>query len=166
MGGVTSSIEKFFKGTGDLSDVLSGIKTVLPDVTKILSDTVKSIKDIPNTPGFKNEIMPDNNLKGLGESIKSGFDSSMDRLIDVLGIQSPAGGLAQNMTVNNNVTVQPVKVDVNGDINLKGANGEKIAMETNRELGKFVENIVKTELEKYYSQNKQMTSVPAMVRTA
>jgi hypothetical protein len=39
-------------------------------------------------------------------------------------------------------------------------------METNRELGKFVENIVKTELEKYYSQNKQMTSVPAMVRTA
>jgi ABC-type uncharacterized transport system ATPase component len=110
--------------------------------------------------------MPDNNLKGLGESIKSGFDSSMDRLIDVLGIQSPAGGLAQNMTVNNNVTVQPVKVDVNGDINLKGANGEKIAMETNRELGKFVENIVKTELEKYYSQNKQMTSVPAMVRTA
>ena len=166
MGGVTSSIEKFFKGTGDLSDVLSGIKTVLPDVTKILSDTVKSIKDIPNTPGFKNEIMPDNNLKGLGESIKSGFDSSVDRLIDVLGIQSPAGGLAQNMTVNNNVTIQPVKVDVNGDINLKGANGEKIAMETNRELGKFVENIVKTELEKYYSQNKQMTSVPAMVRTA
>jgi hypothetical protein len=166
MGGVTSSIEKFFKGTGDLSDVLSGIKKVLPDVTKVFSDTVKSIKDIPNTSGFKNEIMPDNNLKGLGESIKSGFDSSMDRLIDVLGIQSPAGGLAQNMTVNNNVTVQPVKVDVNGDINLKGANGEKIAMETNRELGKFVENIVKTELEKYYSQNKQMTSVPAMVRTA
>jgi ABC-type transporter Mla subunit MlaD len=166
MGGVTSSIEKFFKGTGDLSDVLSGIKKVLPDVTKVFSDVVKSVKDIPNTPGFKNEIMPDNNLKGLGESIKSGFDSSMDRLIDVLGIQSPAGGLAQNMTVNNNVTVQPVKVDVNGDINLKGANGEKIAMETNRELGKFVENIVKTELEKYYSQNKQMTSVPAMVRTA
>jgi ABC-type transporter Mla subunit MlaD len=166
MGGVTSSIEKFFKGTGDLSDVLSGIKKVLPDVTKVFSDTVKSIKDIPNTSGFKNEIMPDNNLKGLGESIKSGFDSSMDRLIDVLGIQSPAGGLAQNMTVNNNVTVQPVKVDVNGDINLKGANGEKITMETNRELGKFVENIVKTELEKYYSQNKQMTSVPAMVRTA
>jgi ABC-type transporter Mla subunit MlaD len=166
MGGVTSSIEKFFKGTGDLSDVLSGIKKVLPDVTKVFSDVVKSVKDIPNTPGFKNEIMPDNNLKGLGESIKSGFDSSMDRLIDVLGIQSPAGGLAQNMTVNNNVTIQPVKVDVNGDINLKGANGEKIAMETNRELGKFVENIVKTELEKYYSQNKQMTSVPAMVRTA
>ena len=166
MGGVTSSIEKFFKGTGDLSDVLSGIKKVLPDVTKVFSDVVKSVKDIPNTPGFKNEIMPDNNLKGLGESIKSGFDSSMDRLIDVLGIQSPAGGLAQNMTVNNNVTVQPVKVDVNGDINLKGANGEKIVMETNRELGKFVENIVKNELEKYYSQNKQMTSVPAMVRTA
>jgi ABC-type transporter Mla subunit MlaD len=166
MGGVTSSIEKFFKGTGDLSDVLSGIKKVLPDVTKVFSDVVKSVKDIPNTPGFKNEIMPDNNLKGLGESIKSGFDSSMDRLIDVLGIQSPTGGLAQNMTVNNNVTVQPVKVDVNGDINLKGANGEKIVMETNRELGKFVENIVKNELEKYYSQNKQMTSVPAMVRTA
>lgn len=166
MGGLTSGIEKFFKGTGDLSDVLSGIKKVLPDVTKILSDAVKSVKDIPNTPGFKNEIMPDNNLKGLGETIKSGFDSSMDRLIDVLGIQSPTGGLAQNMTVNNNVTVQPVKVDVNGDINLKGANGEKIAMETNRELGKFVENIVKNELEKYYSQNKQMTSVPAMVRTA
>ena len=166
MGGVTSSIEKFFKGTGDLSDVLSGIKKVLPDVAKVLSDTVKSVKDIPNTPGFKNEIMPDNNLKGLGESIKSGFDSSVDRLIDVLGVQSPAGGLAQNMTVNNNVTIQPVKVDVNGDINLKGANGEKIAMDTNRELGKFVENIVKTELEKYYSQNKQMTSVPAMVRTA
>jgi hypothetical protein len=166
MGGVTSSIEKFFKGTGDLSDVLSGLKNVLPDVNKALSDVVKTVKDIPNTSGFKNEIMPDNNLKGLGESIKSGFDSSMDRLIDVLGIQSPTGGLAQNMTVNNNVTVQPVKVDVNGDINLKGANGEKIAMETNRELGKFVENIVKTELEKYYSQNKQMTSLPAMVRTA
>ena len=166
MGGVTSSIEKFFKGTGDLSDVLSGLKQVLPDVNKALSDVVKTVKDIPNTSGFKNEIMPDNNLKGLGETIKSGFDSSMDRLIDVLGIQSPTGGLAQNMTVNNNVTVQPVKVDVNGDINLKGANGEKIAMETNRELGKFVENIVKTELEKYYSQNKQMTSLPAMVRTA
>jgi ABC-type transporter Mla subunit MlaD len=166
MGGVTSSIEKFFKGTGDLSDVLSGIKTVLPDVTKILSDTVKSIKDIPNTPGFKNEIMPDNNLKGLGESIKSGFDSSVDRLIDVLGIQSPAGGLAQNMTVNNNVTVQPVKVDVTGDINLKGANGEKIAMETNRELAKFVENIVKTELDKYSSQKTTMSAVPAMTRTA
>ena len=166
MGGVTSSIEKFFKGTGDLSDVLSVLKQVLPDVNKALSDVVKTVKDIPNTSGFKNEIMPDNNLKGLGETIKSGFDSSMDRLIDVLGIQSPTGGLAQNMTVNNNVTVQPVKVDVNGDINLKGANGEKIAMETNRELGKFVENIVKTELEKYYSQNKQMTSLPAMVRTA
>ena len=166
MGGVTSSIEKFFKGTGDLSDVLSGLKQVLPDVNKALSDVVKTVKDIPNTSGFKNEIMPDNNLKGLGESIKSGFDSSVDRLIDVLGIQSPTGGLAQNMTVNNNVTIQPVKVDVNGDINLKGANGEKIAMDTNRELGKFVENIVKTELEKYYSQNKQMTSVPAMVRTA
>jgi hypothetical protein len=166
MGGVTSSIEKFFKGTGDLSDVLSGLKQVLPDVNKALSDVVKTVKDIPNTSGFKNEIMPDNNLKGLGESIKSGFDSSVDRLIDVLGIQSPTGGLAQNMTVNNNVTIQPVKVDVNGDINLKGSNGEKIAMETNRELGKFVENIVKTELEKYYSQNKQMTSVPAMVRTA
>ena len=166
MGGVTSSIEKFFKGTGDLSDVLSGLKQVLPDVNKALSDVVKTVKDIPNTSGFKNEIMPDNNLKGLGESIKSGFDSSVDRIIDVLGIQSPTGGLAQNMTVNNNVTIQPVKVDVNGDINLKGSNGEKIAMETNRELGKFVENIVKTELEKYYSQNKQMTSVPAMVRTA
>ena len=166
MGGVTSSIEKFFKGTGDLSDVLSGIKKVLPDVTKVLSDVVKSVKDIPNTSGFKNEIMPDNNLKGLGESIKSGFDSSMDRLIDVLGIQSPAGGLAQNMTVNNNVTVQPVKVDVTGDINLKGANGEKIAMETNRELAKFVENIVKTELDKYSSQKTAMSAVPAMVRTA
>jgi ABC-type transporter Mla subunit MlaD len=166
MGGVTSSLEKFFKGTGDLSDVLSGIKKVLPDVTKVLSDTVKSIKDIPNTSGFKNEIMPDNNLKGLGESIKSGFDSSVDRLIDVLGIQSPAGGLAQNMTVNNNVTVQPVKVDVTGDINLKGANGEKIAMETNRELAKFVENIVKTELDKYSSQKTAMSAVPAMVRTA
>jgi ABC-type transporter Mla subunit MlaD len=166
MGGVTSSLEKFFKGTGDLSDVLSGIKKVLPDVTKVLTDTVKSIKDIPNTSGFKNEIMPDNNLKGLGESIKSGFDSSVDRLIDVLGIQSPAGGLAQNMTVNNNVTVQPVKVDVTGDINLKGANGEKIAMETNRELAKFVENIVKTELDKYSSQKTAMSAVPAMVRTA
>jgi hypothetical protein len=146
--------------------VLSGIKKVLPDVTKVFSDVVKSVKDIPNTPGFKNEIMPDNNLKGLGESIKSGFDSSMDRLIDVLGIQSPAGGLAQNMTVNNNVTVQPVKVDVTGDINLKGANGEKIAMETNRELAKFVENIVKTELDKYSSQKTAMSAVPAMVRTA
>ena len=114
-----NSIEKFFKGTGDLSDVLSGLKQVLPDVNKALSDVVKTVKDIPNTSGFKNEIMPDNNLKGLGESIKSGFDSSVDRLIDVLGIQSPAGGLAQNMTVNNNVTIQPVKVDVNGDINLK-----------------------------------------------
>ena len=166
MGGVTSSIEKFFKGTGDLSDVMSEFTKITPSLTKVLGDVVKIVKDIPNTSGFKNEIMPDNNLKGLGESIKSGFDSSMDRLIDVLGIQSPTGGLAQNMTVNNNVTVQPVKVDVNGDINLKGPNGEKIAMETNRELGKFVENIVKTELEKYYSQNKQMTSVPAMVRTA
>jgi hypothetical protein len=166
MGGVTSSIEKFFKGTGDLSDVLSGLKQVLPDVNKALSDVVKTVKDIPNTSGFKNEIMPDNNLKGLGESIKSGFDSSMDRLIDVLGIQSPAGGLAQNMTVNNNVTVQPVKVDVTGDINLKGANGEKIAMETNRELAKFVENIVKTELDKYSSQKTTMSAVPAMTRTA
>ena len=166
MGGVTSSIEKFFKGTGDISDVMSEFTKITPSLTKVLGDVVKIVKDIPNTSGFKNEIMPDNNLKGLGESIKSGFDSSMDRLIDVLGIQSPTGGLAQNMTVNNNVTVQPVKVDVNGDINLKGPNGEKIAMETNRELGKFVENIVKTELEKYYSQNKQMTSVPAMVRTA
>ena len=166
MGGVTSSIEKFFKGTGDISDVMSEFTKITPSLTKVLGDVVKIVKDIPNTSGFKNEIMPDNNLKGLGESIKSGFDSSVDRLIDVLGIQSPTGGLAQNMTVNNNVTIQPVKVDVNGDINLKGSNGEKIAMETNRELGKFVENIVKTELEKYYSQNKQMTSVPAMVRTA
>ena len=166
MGGVTSSIEKFFKGTGDLSDVLSGLKQVLPDVNKALSDVVKTVKDIPNTSGFKNEIMPDNNLKGLGETIKSGFDSSMDRLIDVLGIQSPTGGLAQNMTVNNNVTVQPVKVDVTGDINLKGANGEKIAMETNRELAKFVENIVKTELDKYSSQKTTMSAVPAMTRTA
>lgn len=166
MGGVTSSIEKFFKGTGNLSDVMSEFTKITPSLTKVLGDVVKIVKDVPNTSGFKNEIMPDNNLKGLGESIKSGFDSSMDRLIDVLGIQSPTGGLAQNMTVNNNVTVQPVKVDVNGDINLKGANGEKIAMETNRELGKFVENIVKIELEKYYSQNKQMTSLPAMVRTA
>lgn len=164
MGGVTSSIEKFFKGTGDLSDVMSEFTKITPSLTKVLGDVVKIVKDVPNTSGFKNEIMPDNNLKGLGESIKSGFDSSMNRLIDVLGIQSPTGGLSQNMTVNNNVTVQPVKVDVNGDINLKGANGEKIAMETNRELGKFVENIVKTELEKYYSQNKQMTSLPAMVR--
>ena len=156
MGGVTSSIEKFFKGTGDISDVMSEFTKITPSLTKVLGDVVKIVKDVPNTSGFKNEIMPDNNLKGLGESIKSGFDSSMDRLIDVLGIQSPTGGLAQNMTVNNNVTVQPVKVDVNGDINLKGANGEKIAMETNRELGKFVENIVKTELEKYYNQNKPM----------
>lgn len=166
MGGVASSIERFFKGTGDFGDVLGEIKSSIPDLTKVLGDVVKSVKDVPNTNAFKQEIMPDNNLKSLGETIKNGFDSSVDRLIDVLGIQSPAGGLAQNVTLNNNVTVQPVKVDVNGDINLKGPNGEKIAMETNRELGKFVENIVKTELEKYYSQNKQMTSLPAMVRTA
>lgn len=166
MVGVASSIERFFKGTGDFGDVLGEIKSSIPDLTKVLGDVVKSVKDVPNTNAFKQEIMPDNNLKSLGETIKNGFDSSVDRLIDVLGIQSPAGGLAQNVTLNNNVTVQPVKVDVNGDINLKGPNGEKIAMETNRELGKFVENIVKTELEKYYSQNKQMTSLPAMVRTA
>ncbi len=166
MGGVVSSIERFFKGTGDFGDVLGDIKKSIPDLTKVLGDVVKSVKDVPNTNAFKQEIMPDNNLKSLGETINTGFDSSVDRLIDVLGIQSPAGGLAQNVTLNNNVTVQPVKVDVNGDINLKGPNGEKIAMETNRELGKFVENIVKSELEKYYSQNKQMTSLPAMVRTA
>jgi hypothetical protein len=42
----------------------------------------------------------------------------------------------------------------------------KIAMETNRELAKFVENIVKTELDKYSSQKTTMSAVPAMTRTA
>ena len=166
VGGISMSLGDILSGTGGFSDLIKNFTNITTDIDKTVKSLFKGITEIPERKEFKQEIMSDNQFIKLGNVIGDSFQNSMGGLLNVLGIESTGGLASTTINQNTNVTVQPVKVDVNGDINIKGANGEKFALETNRELAKFVENIVKTELDKYSSQKTTMSAVPAMTRTA
>ena len=146
MGGVISSIEKVFKGTGGIGDVTTELGKMIPDLSETVGNLIKGLKEVPTRPEFKQEIMSDNNLIGLGKSISGSFDSAIDRLAKVLGVESSVTKLSPNVTVNSKMTVDPIKVDVSGNVNLTGSKGEKT--EITPELKDYFMKLIASEIEK------------------
>jgi len=136
----------FIKGTASLTELMISFKNVLPNVTEVFKEIVKSVKEAPNSPTFKQEIMPDNNLINLGNSIRDSFGSAIDRLGEVLGPISSAE-MASNVTVNNRVSFdRPLEVNVSGDINLTGQNEGQFAV-NNKTSPKLTEALKNTIVE-------------------
>lgn len=146
MGGIISSIEKVFKGTGGIGDVTTELGKMIPDLSETVGNLIKGLKEVPTRPEFKQEIMSDNNLIGLGKSISGSFDSAIDRLAKVLGVESSVTKLSPNVTVNSKMTVDPIKVDVSGNVNLTGSKGEKT--EITPELKDYFMKLIASEIEK------------------
>jgi hypothetical protein len=151
-------------GTGGFSELYDKFKNLNIDVSKTINDLFSGIKEIPERKEFKQEIMSDNQFIKLGNVINDSFQNSMGGLLNVLGIQSKGGIASTTINENTNVTVQPINVNVTGDVTLKGPNGDKTTLDTSRELTKFIEDRVKIELDRIINQNKQMLAVPAANR--
>ena len=160
--GTISSINDLISGKGSISDVFDKISSINLDVyEKKIGSILEKIETIPTRPEFKQEIMGDNQVRELGTTISTAIGNSISGLFSSFGIESKGGTLNQKIIQENNVKVEDIKVDVNGEITLTGKNNEPINISP--ELKSFIENIVKSQLEMIYGKG-QMNAIPAKVR--
>ena len=137
------------------------LKNLDINLDKTVKGFVDGIKELPNRPEYKQEIMSDNQLKGLSTTISNAFENSMTGLFKSFGIESKGGTLNQTITQQNNVKVDDIKVLVDGQVNVNGKNNESVNITP--ELKSFIENTIKSQLDMMYGKGT-MNAVPAVVR--
>lgn len=156
------------QGLNMVADVISG-KRGLHDVTKSLvnvaAELETGLKKLGNnlmsfdySGEFKKEIMPTNQFKELGGTLTNALQSSIENISKSLGIDTKGLNLNQTINQNTNVKVDPIKVDVTGNVNL-GNNGRE-NINITPELKSYIEGVVKSQLSTEGTMSSKPSTLP------